>query len=79
MKKRGANDPFYIAFGAKVQAVRRSQGLTQVDLAIRLGSNRSRIAQMENALGTTPLHVAQLVATALGVPLQDLIPSEEPQ
>lgn len=67
----------YVA--ARVAHKRRQAGWTQDDLARAVGVNRSTITRFES--GETvdpPLSLIDRIATALGVPVSDLVPSAPP-
>ncbi|WP_396213865.1 helix-turn-helix domain-containing protein [Gemmatimonas sp.] len=54
---------------AYLQALRKTQGLTQQDLADRLGVSRPRVSKIERSPGDVTLGNLLPVLTALGVQL----------
>ena len=56
--------------GKKIRAVRRAAGLTQRELAARIGCTRQHISKLERA-ETCTLRTLTKIADALGVPLRD--------
>lgn len=65
----------YVEIGSRVRRARRKQGLNQVDLAGATNLTRSSIANLEAGRQRPPLHVAVLIAQALDVPVDTLLPS----
>ena len=68
--------------GRRLAAVRRAQGITQIDLAHAAGVDRNQVQNIENSRtsakgkpGNTTLRTLFLLAAALGVPPALLIPS----
>lgn len=68
-----ATDRRLTFFGEHLRAHRASQGLTQDELAAKVGLKRSSIANMEAGRQSPPLVVALDIATVLGTPLGALI------
>jgi transcriptional regulator with XRE-family HTH domain len=64
-----------MAFGAKLRRARRSQNITQGELASRVNLSRVTVATIEGGKQNTQLHHVFLFAQALDVPLQELIPN----
>jgi putative transcriptional regulator len=59
-------------FGARLRAARKAAGVTQVELAKRLGLQQNRISDYER--GTVPsVEIAARLARAIGVPLDSLV------
>jgi transcriptional regulator with XRE-family HTH domain len=67
----------YAEIGSRVRRVRKRQGLSQVDLAHAVNLTRSSIANLEAGRQRPPVHVALLIAQALDVPVDVLLPSGE--
>lgn len=59
--------------GELIKAARKKAGMTQEELGSKLGVSGSSIAQWENDLRNPKLDTLQRIASALGVPVQDLI------
>ena|SRR5712692_607079 len=62
-----------LVFGNNLQACRERAGLTQEELARRLGCTQSYISQIEQADARPTLGTLQKVTAALGCPLGDLV------
>ena len=60
--------------GQRLQQARRGKGWTQEDLAHHAGLDFSYVNQLENGKRNPSLETLYKIATALGVPLKDLIP-----
>lgn len=59
--------------GELIKAARKKAGMTQEELGSKLGVSGSSIAQWENDLRNPKLDTLQRIASALGVPVQELI------
>ena len=59
--------------GELIKAARKKAGLTQAQLAEKLGISYVGVSQWENDLRNPKLDTLQRIASALGVPVQDLI------
>lgn len=64
-----------LAFGAKVRAARRSRDISQGELASRVGLSRVTIATIEGGKQNTQLNQLFLIARALNVPADQLLPT----
>jgi len=64
----------YSAVGERIRARRKTLGLTQVQLAPRLGMSRASLANIETGRQAVLIHQLYLVAEALGVLPTDLLP-----
>ena len=62
-----------LVFGNHIRACRERAGLTQEELARRLGCTQSFISQIEAADARPTLGTLQKVAEALGCPIGDLV------
>lgn len=60
------------AFGAKIKSIRKSKGLTQLDLAMEMGVERSEISKIENGKSNIEFRTITKLAMALKVPLLEL-------
>ena len=59
-------------FGAFLAQVRRAQGLTQAELAERVGVSRKTVNTVENGVFVPSTPLALGLARALGVKVEDL-------
>ena len=59
--------------GELIKAARKKAGMTQAQLAEKLGISYVGVSQWENDLRNPKLDTLQRIAAALGVPVQDLI------
>ena len=59
--------------GELIKAARKKAGMTQAQLAEKLGISYVGVSQWENDLRNPKLDTLQRIASALGVPVQDLI------
>jgi transcriptional regulator with XRE-family HTH domain len=66
-------------FGKRLAAVRQSKGLSQADLAAKLGTARVNIGYYERRAANPTLEFMQRCAQVLDVPLSDLTGSVEPK
>lgn len=65
---------FYREFGERIRGARRLAGLSQGELALRVGLTRSVLANIEIGRQTVALHNLSAFARALGVNPMDLLP-----
>jgi len=73
------SDGVYSALGERVARLRRGLGLTQVELAERLGMSRASIASIEAGRQRIALDQLYLIGGALGLSrLEELISMEVP-
>lgn len=61
--------------GSRVRQARKRQGWSQLDLAQAVDLTRSSVANLEAGRQRPPVHVALLIAQALDVPVEELLPS----
>lgn len=61
-------------FGQKIQKVRQSKGITQEELAARLGMHRTYIGLIERGERNPTIRTLYKIAKALKVPASDLLP-----
>jgi transcriptional regulator with XRE-family HTH domain len=61
----------------RLKDVRRSRGLTQTQLAARIGSNQSYVSKIERGM-TVPTRVGEDIARALLCDVSDLVRRDEP-
>ncbi len=64
----------YKAFGLKLRDARKRAGLTQVDLADRVGLSRTSITNIEKGRQGISLHMLLQLASAVGVQPVGLLP-----
>ncbi len=64
---------FFIAFGERLAALRKDQGLTQVQLAGLLDVSQQAITAYESGQRRVPISTLPLLARTLGVSMEDLI------
>lgn len=57
--------PIYRAVGARVQMIREAVGMTQSELAKKIGYTRTSIVNIEAGRQRLPLHQVEEVASAL--------------
>lgn len=63
----------YEAIGSNIRMVRKAQGISQTELANRVGSNKSAISRYENGTQKPSLDTLMRVADALSVDLAELM------
>lgn len=63
----------YRAIGSNIRMVRNAAGISQTELANRVGSNKSAISRYENGAQRLSLETLMRIADALGVDLVDLL------
>lgn len=66
-------------FGERLAALRKQRGLTQVQLAQRIGSTQRAISYYETAVGHPPAPAVAALAKALGVTSDELLGLEPPR
>lgn len=75
-------------FGERLTALRKARGLTQVELARRIGSSQRAISRYETVADRAPAPVVAKLALALGVSTDELLgvrstarpgPTEDPE
>jgi transcriptional regulator with XRE-family HTH domain len=64
---------FFVAFGERMAALRKDQGLTQVQLAEALDVSQQAITAYESGQRRVPISMLPLLARTLGVSLEELI------
>lgn len=75
-RMRGHTNASEVLMNTKIRELRHRQGMSQKMLAARCGSDREWLSRLESGRHAPTLSTLQRVATALGVPLVDLLPSE---
>ena len=69
---------FYREFGTRLRDARKRSGLSQDELAIRVGMSRPALANIESGRQRVALHNLPAFATVLGVEPDDLLPEAPP-
>ena len=64
----------YVAVGASIARERREDGVTQTELARRLGMKQAHLKKIEDGETACPLHVLVSVADVLDRSLDELVP-----
>src|SRR6185312_9405745 len=67
-------DNLYRLIGERLRQLRDDAGLTQEDLAKKVGLKRTSITNVERGRQRLPLHQMLMIADQLGVELRDVIP-----
>ena len=70
-------EPIYEYLGQKVRDSRIKRGLSQGELAEKVGLNRTSIVLIERGEQRVPIHRVVMIARALGVSVMVLIPDIE--
>ncbi len=71
MSSKSSKQP--TAFGSRVRELRRRKGISQVELAEKLGVTQRGISYYENETDNPSMEVVEKIAAALGVPKRLLI------
>jgi transcriptional regulator with XRE-family HTH domain len=66
------SDPFLAVFGATVRRLRENRGMTQRDLAERVGLGRTSMTNLERGNQNPPLSILPSLARGLGVSTREL-------
>ena len=66
-------EPIYQAIGARIAMVRSALGLTQEDLAKKIGFERTSVVNIEAGRQRILLHTAAEIAAALGMTIKHLM------
>jgi transcriptional regulator with XRE-family HTH domain len=74
--KMSSVEAVYVRFGRELRRVRRDKGLTQAELATRVGLGRTSIVNIEAGLQRIHLHTLVELARALEVSPATLLPDE---
>jgi transcriptional regulator with XRE-family HTH domain len=62
-----------IRFGLRLRDLRRSRGLTQLDMAIAFGIDRSYISDIECGKKGISLATLEVISLGFNIPLSDLL------
>ena len=68
---------FWVQVGRTIRNLRRSQGMSVDKLAAKVGVARQQIIRLEAGTTGTPLGRLHSISEALGVSLEDLLPSRK--
>ena len=63
--------------GKNIRHLRKSAGLSQIDLAVAVGIDRSYLSEIENGRRNFTIMLLQNLATVLEVPMEDLLKSSK--
>jgi transcriptional regulator with XRE-family HTH domain len=67
-------DGLYSEIGRRIKAEREALGFTQIDLAQEIGLTRTSLTNIEAGRQRLPIHVLYAIASALALPVSDLLP-----
>jgi transcriptional regulator with XRE-family HTH domain len=67
------NETITVRFGRRLQALRKKRGWTQVEMAERLGIDRSYISDMERGKKNVCLPTLEIMAQGLGTTISRLL------
>ena len=70
---------FYEGLGRRINDTRKQRGLTQEELAERVGLTRTSITNIEKGRQKVLSHLLVELSDALNVPLSDLLPNPDAQ
>lgn len=70
--------PLRVVFGANLRSTRKAQGMTVFDVAHACRMDWSYINQIERGERNAGIDVLDALATAVGVPLRDLLKEKVP-
>src|SRR5215217_5342230 len=73
--RRAREEAIYRAIGAQLRAVRLACGVSQEELAERLGIERVTLSRYESGSRTLPLATLVMVAELLRRPIADFLPT----
>jgi len=61
-----------VAFGKRLQNIRKQKGISQLDLELQSGINRTEISRIENGLKNIEFYTIVKLAAALEIELKEL-------
>ena len=67
-----------LEFGARVRSLRRRAGMTQTELAERIGKSLDTVSNIERGVSSTRIETMAAIATALSGDLAELFEWSEP-
>ena len=59
--------------GKNIRSFRKKSGMSQIDLAVAVGIDRSYLSEIENGHRNFTIMLLQNIATALSISLEDLL------
>jgi len=71
-----SHDPLYIEFVANLRRLRKNQGMSQSDLAIRIGRDQTFVSKVESCERRLDVIEASKWCIELGVRLEDALPAQ---
>src|SRR5436305_555244 len=74
-KKTIRHDPIVARFGQRLRELRLARGLSQAELASRAAITTNYISRLEGGGAAPGIDLVARLASALGVPLPDLLPT----
>ena len=72
----GRNNQVLYKLPGRIKEIRKSRCMTQTDLGIAMGSDKSAVSKLENGARLPDLTTLQNVADALDIPISDLFIEE---
>ena len=63
----GVSSPLSLSFGQNIRALRKAQGLTQVEFSERCGFYQTYLSRVENGQANPTLNAMEVMANALGL------------
>lgn len=66
----------YNWIGKKIASIRQEQGLSQTQLADKIGLTRSSVANIEKARQFPPIHILFKISVSLSISIEDIIPTK---
>jgi XRE family aerobic/anaerobic benzoate catabolism transcriptional regulator len=76
LAREGERDPFLVALGERVRALRARRGMTRRALSVASEVSERHLANLELGVGNASVLVLRQVALALGCPLAELLGDE---
>ena len=74
MEKEGKN--YLKLLGARIVSLRKAQGLTQVQLAERLGTEHAQIGRLERGETNSTIIILRRIAKELNISISELVDLE---
>jgi transcriptional regulator with XRE-family HTH domain len=69
-----SDDQIYLIIGGKIKETRNRLGITQTELARKIGMVRTSLTNIESGGQKLPIHMLYKIAGILKVPIADLLP-----
>lgn len=67
-------EDLYNIVGSKIQEIRKQKGISQIELAEKLGLSRTSISNIENGRHPIFLHHIYTIAEGFNIPLEAILP-----